>query len=71
MTKPAAAFPPRLMRPPSAAHYLGVGETTLRGLGIPTKTIPGMKAVFYDIVDLDRFADTLSVGTDDRGGWGL
>lgn len=50
-------FPPRLMPAPQAAHYLGVSPSTLRGLGIPRRTL-GAKRV-YDRADLDDFADRL------------
>jgi hypothetical protein len=53
-------FAPRLMRPSAAAHYLGVGVSTLAGLGLPTRKIG--RAVVYDRRDLERFADDLTGG---------
>ncbi len=52
-------FPPRLLPAPSAAHYLGVGETKLRDLGIP-RTMLGAKRL-YDRLALDAFVDSLPV----------
>lgn len=48
---------PRLMPVQTAAQYLGIGETTLRGLGIEGRKIG--KRVLYDRIDLDRYADAL------------
>lgn len=50
-------FAPLLMPAPAAAHYLGVGETTLRGLQIPRKVLGGKR--LYDRRDLEAFADEL------------
>lgn len=56
-------FAPRLMPAPQAAHYLGVSETTLRGLPIARRELGGKR--LYDRLDLDAFADSLaSEGTD-------
>ena len=51
-------FPPRLMPAPLAARYIGVSETTLRGLGLPRRVLGGRR--FYDKADLDAFADGLA-----------
>lgn len=51
-------FAPRLMPAPQAAHYLGVSETTLRGLEIPRRELGGKR--LYDRLDLDAFADSLA-----------
>lgn len=51
------AAPPRLFRAAEAAAYLGISETTLRGLGLPRRklgTIP-----LFDRLDLDAFASDL------------
>lgn len=48
---------PRLMPAPVAARYLGVSETTLRGLPIPRREL-GAKRL-YDRCDLDAYADSL------------
>jgi hypothetical protein len=50
-------FAPLLMPAPAAAHYLGVGETTLRGLPIRRKVLGGKR--LYDKRDLDDFANGL------------
>jgi hypothetical protein len=47
------------MAAPAAAQYLGVSEGTLRGLSIRRKTIPGVRRVVYDRIDLDAYADSL------------
>ena len=61
-------FPPRLMPAPQAAHYLGVSETTLRGLQIPTREI-GAKRL-YDRLTLDAYADSLASDPEsDANGW--
>lgn len=59
MTRPAPAFVPRLLPAPAAAHYLGVSESTLRGLPIPRKVLGGKR--LYDQLDLDTFANGLPV----------
>lgn len=51
------AFVPRLLPAPQAAHYLGVSETTLRGLGLPRRHLGGKR--LYDRLDLDRYASDL------------
>lgn len=48
---------PRLMPAPVAAAYLGVSETTLRGLDLPRKML-GAKRL-YERADLDAYADSL------------
>lgn len=50
-------FAPRLMPSPQAAHYIGVSESTLRGLEIPRRELGGKRV--YDKADLDAFADSL------------
>lgn len=62
-------FPPLLMPAPSAAHYLGVSESTLRALGLPRRVI-GRKRL-YDRRDLDRWADSLPYEDHEvaNGGW--
>jgi hypothetical protein len=57
VTRHSIAFTPRLLPAPEAAAYLGVSETTLRGLGIPRKML-GTKRLF-DRFDLDAFASDL------------
>ncbi len=47
----APSFVPRLLPTPWAAAYLGVSETTLRGLPIPRKIIGGKR--LYDRLSLD------------------
>lgn len=58
MGKHEPHFVPRLLPSPQAAHYLGVSETTLRGLGIPRRELGGKR--LYDRLDLDAFADALN-----------
>ena len=50
-------FAPRLMPAPIAARYIGVSETTLRGLGLPRRVLGGKR--LYDQADLDAYADAL------------
>lgn len=57
MTRHDPAFAPRLMPAAEAAHYLGVSESMLRGLGIPRRML-GAKRL-YDRIDLDAFASGL------------
>ncbi len=45
------------MPSPQAAHYIGVSESTLRGLEIPRRELGGKRV--YDKADLDAFADSL------------
>lgn len=54
-------FPPRLMPAPAAAHYLGVSESTLRGLDLPRRQLGGKR--IYDRRDLDAYADSLPYDT--------
>lgn len=56
-------FAPRLMPVTQAAHYLGVSETTLRGLPISRRELGGKR--LYDSLDLDAFADSLASETTD------
>ena len=48
---------PALLGEIDAARYLGIGTTTLRGLGIKRKELGGRR--LYDRRDLDAFADAL------------
>lgn len=58
MTTHARISPmPRLMKAPDAARYLGVSETTLRGLGLPRRVLGSLR--LYDRLDLDDFASSL------------
>ncbi len=57
--RPSIEFVPRLLPAPRAALYLGVSETTLRGLGIPRRVL-GAKRL-YDRHDLDAYADALAL----------
>lgn len=49
---------PRLMGAADAARYLGVSETTLRGLDLPRRVLGGRK--LYDRETLDAYADSLA-----------
>ena len=51
------AFVPRLLPAPQAAAYLGVSETTLRGLSLPRRVLGGKR--LYDRLTLDAYADGL------------
>lgn len=50
-------FAPRLLPTPLAAAYLGVSETTLRGLDLPRKILGGKR--LYDRLALDEYASAL------------
>lgn len=50
-------FAPRLLGAAEAAAYLGVSETTLRGLAIPRRLLGGRK--LYDRLALDAYASEL------------
>ena len=51
------AILPALLGEVDAARYLGIGTTTLRGLGIKRRMLGGRR--LYDRRDLDAFADAL------------
>ncbi len=51
------SFSPRMMQEPTAAYYLGVSPSKLRGLPIRRKVDGGNR--LYDKYDLDRYADGL------------
>ncbi len=53
------SFAPRLMPAATAAHYLGISASKLRGLSIPRRICKGNK--LYDIRDLDNWADNLPI----------
>lgn len=55
---PESALLPRLLTGPDAARYLGVSETTLRGLGLPRKVLGGKR--LFDRFTLDEFASGLA-----------
>lgn len=57
MGKIDISFQPRLMSAPEAARYLGLSETTLRGLGLPRRELG--KRRLYDRYDLEAFANSL------------
>ncbi len=48
---------PALLGEDAAAHYLGIGKTKLRGLGITRRVLGGRLP--YDRRDLDAFVDSL------------
>lgn len=50
-------MPRGLLSEADAALYLGIGVTTMRGLGIPRRMLGARR--LYDIRDLDEFRDTL------------
>lgn len=65
MGKHSSSFTPRLLAAPSAAHYLGVSETTLRTLGLPRRVLGGKR--LYDVIDLDQYASNLPIeGNEDE-----
>lgn len=51
-------FPPRLMKAPAAAYYLGVSPTKFYAMAIPSKQHNGN--TLWDIRDLDQYADELA-----------
>lgn len=61
------AFPltyqPRLLPAPEAAKYIGVSETTLRGLGLPRRVL-GRKRL-YDRFDLEAFVNSMRYDLDE------
>ncbi|WP_232844871.1 helix-turn-helix domain-containing protein [Paracoccus onubensis] len=57
MARADLTFAPRLLPSPQAAAYLGVSETTLRGLNIPRKVLGGKR--LYDRLALDEYASGL------------
>lgn len=50
-------YQPRLMPAPDAARYIGVSETTLRGLGLPRRVL-GKKRL-YDRYDLEAYVNDM------------
>lgn len=65
MARADLTFAPRLLPSPQAAAYLGVSETTLRGLNIPRKVLGGKR--LYDRLALDEYADSLTMEGLDTG----
>lgn len=57
MPRADLTYQPRLLPVAQAAAYLGVSETTLRGLPIPRKLLGGRK--LYDRLALDEYASSL------------
>jgi len=55
----AISFAPRLLPAPDAAAYLGISETTLRGLELPRRMLGGKR--LYDRYDLDAYASSLPI----------
>lgn len=53
------SFAPRLLGSGEAATYLGISETTLRGLGLPRRLLGGRK--LYDRLELDAYASGLPI----------
>lgn len=60
--RPIIAYPPRLLPGVEAAKFLGVSETTLRGLGIRSVQIGRRR--LWDRLDLEAYATDLH-GDDD------
>ncbi len=58
-------FAPRLLPSPQAAAYLGVSETTLRGLSIPRRMLGGKR--LYDRLALDEYASSLPCEGEEDG----
>lgn len=52
---PRYGYPPRRLRAEEAARYIGVSETKLRALGLPTVRIDGTVGWLRD--DLDAYLD--------------
>lgn len=57
MGRQSISYTPRLLPAPEAAAYLGVSQTTLRGLGLPRKILGGKR--LYDRLALDEYASRL------------
>lgn len=55
----ALTFTPYLMPAAQAAHFIGVSESTLRGLNLPRRKL-GTKRL-YHINDLIAYADALPI----------
>ena len=55
------------MPAPEAARYIGVSEGTLRKLPIPPRSVPDVRRVVYDRLDLDKWADALAQRTEAGG----
>lgn len=51
-------FPPRLMKAPAAAYYLGISLSKFYAMAIPSKQHNGN--TLWDIRDLDEYADELT-----------
>lgn len=62
MARASIPFPPRLLPAPQAAAYLGISETSLRGLSIARRVLGGKR--LYDRLDLDAYVDSLPVEGD-------
>lgn len=60
----AITYQPRLLGEAEAASYLGISATTLRGLGIPRRTLGARR--LFDRLDLDAFAGGLPYEGDSR-----
>ena len=63
MGKIDISYQPRLMPAPEAARYIGVSETTLRGLGLPRRVLG--KRRLYDRYDLEAFVNAMSYDAED------
>lgn len=63
MARADLTFAPRLLPSPQAASYLGISETTLRGLDIPRKLLGGRR--LYDRFALDEYASRLPTEGDE------
>lgn len=59
MSRHEPTFAPRLLPALEAAHYLGISETTLRGLKLPRRMLGGKR--LYDRLTLDEYASDLPV----------
>lgn len=59
---------PRLLPAPEAARYLGISETTLRGLGLPRRVL-GKKRLF-DRYDLEAYVNSMRYDADEDSGDG-
>lgn len=57
MSRCDLTFAPRLLAAPKAAAYLGISETTLRGLNLPRRILGTRR--LYDRLMLDEYADSL------------
>jgi len=65
MGKIDISYQPRLLPASAAAQYLGISETSLRGLGLPRRVLG--KRRLYDRYDLEAFVNSMSYDAANEG----